>query len=53
MVQDDYYKFPWKIKDATVATGLKTVTNLIDSDEKPTARNNPIKDTPTLKEPSP
>ena len=23
MVQDDNYKLPWKIKDATVATGLK------------------------------
>ena len=23
MVQDDDYKSPWKIKDATVATGLK------------------------------
>ena len=26
MVQDDDYKPPWKIEDATVATGLKTVT---------------------------
>ena len=26
MVQDDDYKSPWRIKDATVATGLKTVT---------------------------
>ena len=51
MVQDDDYKSLWKIKDATVTTGLKTVTYSIDSDEKPTARNDPIKDTPTLKEP--
>ena len=51
MVQDDDYKSPWKIKDATVATGLKTVTYSSDSDEKPAASNEPIKDTPTLKEP--
>ena len=38
MVQDDDYKSPWKIKDATVATGLKTVTYSSDSDEKPAAR---------------
>ena len=38
MVQDDDYKAPWKIKDATVATGLKTVKYSSDSDEKPAAR---------------
>ena len=42
---------PGKNKDATVATGLKTVTYSSDLDEKPAARNEPIKDTPTLKEP--
>ena len=26
MIQDDYYKLPWKNKYATVATGLRTVT---------------------------
>ena len=26
MIQDDDYKLPWKIKDATVATNLITVT---------------------------
>ena len=33
MVQDDDYKSPWKIKDKTVATGLKTVSYSSDSDE--------------------
>ena len=47
MVQDDDYNFPWKIKDATVATGLKTVTYSSDSDEKPAARKEPITDTQT------
>ena len=51
MIQDDYYKLPWKIKDATVATGLKTVTYSSDSDENPAARKEPITDTQTLKEP--
>ena len=51
MVQDDDYKPPWKIKDATVATGFKTVTYSNDSDEKPAARNEPINNTQTLKEP--
>ena len=51
MVQDDDYKSPWKNKDATVATGLKTVTYSSDSDTKPAARKEPIKDTQTLKEP--
>ena len=41
MVQDDDYKLPWKIKDAT---GLKAVTDSIDSDEKPAARKEPITD---------
>ena len=35
MVQDD---LPWKIKDATVATGFKMVTYSSDSDEKTAAR---------------
>ena len=26
MIQDDDYKPPWKNKDATVATGLRTIT---------------------------
>ena len=51
MVQDDDYKPPWKVKDATVATGLKTVTYSSDSDEKPAARKEPITYTQTLKEP--
>ena len=51
MVQEDYYKPPWKNKDATVATGLKTVTYSSDSDTKPAARKEPIKDTQTIKEP--
>ena len=49
IIQDDDYKSPWKIKDAAVATGLKTVTYSSDSDEKPEARNEPIKDTKTFK----
>ena len=48
MVQDDDYKSPWKIKDAT---GLKVVTYSSDLDEKPAARKEPITDTQTLKEP--
>ena len=51
MVQDDDYKLPWKNKDATVATGLKTVTYSSDSDTNPAARKEPIKDNQTLKEP--
>ena len=51
MVQDDDFKSPWKIKYAKVATGLKTVTYSSDSDTKPAARKEPIKDTQTLKEP--
>ena len=50
MVQDDDYKSPWKIKDATVATGLNAITDSSDSDEKPAARNESITDTQTLKE---
>ena len=50
MVQDDDYKLPWKIMDATVATGLKTVMYSSDSDEKPAARKEPITDNQTLKE---
>ena len=49
MIQDDDYKSPWKIKDAKVATGFKTVTYSSDSDEKPAARKEPITDTQTLK----
>ena len=33
MIKDDDYKSSWKIKDATVATGLKTVTYSSDLDE--------------------
>ena len=51
MIQDDDYKSPWKIKDATVATGFKTVTYSSDSDKKPAAIKYPIKDTQTIKEP--
>ena len=49
MVQDDDYKSPWKIKYATVATGLKTVTYSSDLDEKPAERKEPSTDTQTLK----
>ena len=49
MVQDDDYKSPWKSKDAIVATGLKTVTYSSDSDKKPAARKEPIKDIQTIK----
>ena len=45
---DDYYKSPWKIKDAT---GLKAVTDSSDLDENPASRKEPITDTKTLKEP--
>ena len=45
---DDDYKLPWKIKDAT---GLKAVTDSIDSDENPAARKESITDTQTLKGP--
>ena len=51
MIQDDDYKSPWKSKDATVATGFKTVTYSSDSDEKPATRKDPITDTQNLKEP--
>ena len=50
MVQDDDYKSPCENKDATVATGLKTVTYSSDLDKRPAARNEPIKDTQTIKE---
>ena len=49
MVQDDDYKSPWKNKDETVATGFKTVKYSSDSDKNPAARNEPIKDTQTIK----
>ena len=42
---------PGKIKDASVATGLKIVTYSSDLDENPAARIEPITDTPILKEP--
>ena len=45
MIQDDDYKSPWKVKDATVAIGLKAVTYSSDLDEKPAARKEPITDT--------
>ena len=67
MIQDDDYKLTWKNKDATVATSLTTVNNPLDdtgytyldsyhtyssdSDKKPEARKEPIKDTQTIKEP--
>ena len=41
IAQDDDYKSPWKIEDAT---GLKAVTDSSDSDEKPAARKEPITD---------
>ena len=49
MILDDDYKSPWKNKDATVATGLKMVTDSSDSDKKPASRKYPIKDTQTIK----
>ena len=49
IVQDDNYKSPWKIKHATVATGLKTVTYSSYFNRKPAARKEPITDTQTLK----
>ena len=49
MIQYDDYKSPYNIKDATVATSLKTVTYSSDSDEKPAARKEPITYTQTLK----
>ena len=51
MIQDDDYKSPWDNRDATVATGLRTITYSSGSDKKPAARNEPIKDTQTIKEP--
>ena len=49
IIQDDDYKSPWENKDATVATGLRTVPYSSDSDKKPAARKEPIKDTQTIK----
>ena len=43
MIQDDDSKSPWKNKDATVATGLRTITHSSDSDKKPAVRKEPIK----------
>ena len=48
MVQDDDYNSPWKIKYATVATGLNAITGSSDSDENPAARKEPITDTQTV-----
>ena len=49
MILDDDYKSPWENKYATVATGLRTVTYSSDSDKKPAARKDPIKDTQNIK----
>ena len=38
MIQDDDYKSPWENKDATVATGLRTITYSSDSDKSPASR---------------
>ena len=43
MIRDDDYKSPWKNKDATVATGLITITYSSFSYKKPAARKEPIK----------
>ena len=51
MGPDDDYKTPWENKDATVATGLITITYSSDSDKNPAARKEPIKDNQTIKEP--
>ena len=51
MIQDNDYKLSWENKDATVATGLRTITYSSDSDKKPAARKEPTKDTQTTKEP--
>ena len=47
----DDYKSPWENKDVTVATNLRTITYSSDSNKKPAARKEPIKDTHTIKEP--
>ena len=49
IIQDDDYKSPWENKDATFATGLRTVTYSSDLDKNPAARKEPIKDTQTIK----
>ena len=51
MITDDDYKSPWENKDATVATGLRTITYSSDSDKKPAARKWPIKDNQKIKKP--
>ena len=43
MIPGDDYKSPWENKDATVATGLRTIAYSSDSDKKPAARKEPIK----------
>ena len=45
MILDDDYKSPWENKDATVATGLRTITYSSDLDKKPAASKEPIKGT--------
>ena len=49
MIQDDDYKSPWKNKDATGTTGLRTIMYSIHSDKKPASRKEPIKDNQTIK----
>ena len=51
IIQDDDYKLTWENKDATVATGSRTITYSSDSDKNTAARKEPIKDTQTIKEP--
>ena len=48
MIQDDDYKSPWENKYATVSIGLRTITYSSDTDKKPAARKEPIKDTQTI-----
>ena len=43
IIQDADYKSPCKNKDATVATGLRTIAYSSDSDKNPAARKEPIK----------
>ena len=51
VIPDDDYKSLWESKDATVPTGLRTITYSSDSDKNPAARKEPIRDTQTIKEP--
>ena len=43
MIQDDDYKSPWENKDATVATGSRTITYLSDWYKNTAARKETIK----------